>query len=242
RPSGRDDHVRGLHRECRGERGRGRRGRPRPRPEARRGVARVQPPAPSRVPAHTPARARHLRVLRRAAAPIGGMGWADWVRGFEVEPSIYAADFAHLAEQLELTLDAGVRVFHYDVGDGHFVEPITTGPIVLEAIAELVHERGAAIDCHLMVDNPARHVPQMARAGGDSVTFHVEVGPTQPVIELAREHGLGVGVAFNPGTAVADAARAAEGADVVLCMSIWPGYSGQPFMPEAIPRVRELRG
>jgi ribulose-phosphate 3-epimerase len=170
------------------------------------------------------------------------MGWADWVRGFEVEPSIYAADFAHLAEQLELTLDAGVRVFHYDVGDGHFVEPITTGPIVLEAISELVHERGAAIDCHLMVDNPERHIPQMARAGGDSVTFHVEVGPTQPVIELAREHGLGVGVAFNPGTDVADAARAAEGADIVLCMSIWPGYSGQPFMPEAIPRVRELRG
>jgi len=170
------------------------------------------------------------------------MGWADWVRGFEVEPSIYAADFAHLAEQLELTLDAGVRVFHFDVGDGHFIEPITTGPIVLEAIAGLVHGRGAAIDCHLMVDNPERHIPQMARAGGDSVTFHVEVGPTQPVIELAREHGLGVGVAFNPGTDVADAARAAEGADIVLCMSIWPGYSGQPFMPEAIPRVRELRG
>ena len=169
------------------------------------------------------------------------MGWADWVREFEVEPSIYAADFAYLAEQLELTLEAGVRVFHYDVGDGHFVEPITTGPIVLEAISERVHERGAVIDCHLMVDNPERHIPQMARAGGDSVTFHVEVGPTQPVIELAREHGLGVGVAFNPGTDVADAARAAEGADIVLCMSIWPGYSGQPFMPEAIPRVRELR-
>ena len=98
------------------------------------------------------------------------------------------------------------------------------------------------LDCHLMVDNPERHIPQMAKAGGDSVTFHVEVGATGPLIELAREHGLGVGVAFNPGTAVADAARAAEGADIVLCMSIWPGYSGQPFMPEAIGRVRELRG
>ena len=170
------------------------------------------------------------------------MGWADWVRGIEVEPSIYAADFAQLAQQLEVTLDAGVRVFHFDVGDGHFVEPITTGPIVLEAIAGLVHERGAVLDCHLMVDNPERHIPQMAKAGGDSVTFHVELGATRPLIELAREHGLGVGVAFNPGTAVADAARAAEGVDIVLCMSIWPGYSGQPFMPEAIGRVRELRG
>ncbi len=170
------------------------------------------------------------------------MGWADWVRGIEVEPSIYAADFAQLAQQLEVTLDAGVRVFHFDVGDGHFVEPITTGPIVLEAIAGLVHERGAVLDCHLMVDNPERHIPQMAKAGGDSVTFHVEVGATGPLIALARDHGLGVGIAFNPGTAVADAARAAEGADLVLCMSIWPGYSGQPFMPEAIGRVRELRG
>ena len=169
------------------------------------------------------------------------MGWADWVRAVEVEPSIYAADFAHLADDLVKTLDAGVRVFHYDVGDGHFVEPITTGPIVLEAIADLVHERGAVLDCHLMVDNPERHIPLMAKAGADSVTFHVEVGATGPLIELAREHGLGVGVAFNPGTAVADAARAAEGADIVLCMSIWPGYSGQPFMPEALPRIRELR-
>jgi ribulose-phosphate 3-epimerase len=170
------------------------------------------------------------------------MGWRDWVRDIEVEPSIYAADFAHLADDLVRTLDAGVRVFHFDVGDGHFVEPITTGPIVLEAIAGLVHERGAVLDCHLMVDNPERHIPLMAKAGGDSVTFHVEVGEMRPLIELAREHGLGAGVAFNPGTSVADAARAADGADIVLCMSIWPGYSGQPFMPEAVGRVRELRG
>jgi ribulose-phosphate 3-epimerase len=170
------------------------------------------------------------------------MRWTEWVREYEVEPSIYAADFAHLADALAGTLDAGVRVFHYDVGDGHFVEPITTGPIVLEAIAPLVHERGGVIDCHLMVDNPERHIPQMAKAGGDSVTFHVEVGDTQELIALAREHELGVGVAFNPGTAVADAVQAAEGADIVLCMSIWPGYSGQAFMPDAIGRVAELRG
>jgi ribulose-phosphate 3-epimerase len=170
------------------------------------------------------------------------VGWADWVRGVEVEPSLYAADFARLGEEVDRMLDAGVRVFHFDMGDGHFVEPVTIGPIVLQAIAPRVHDRGAVLDCHLMVDNPERHIPQVAKAGGDSVTFHVEVTDEPArVIALAREHGLGAGIALNPGTAVAEAARAAEGADLTLCMSIWPGYSGQDFMPDALPRIRELR-
>ena len=105
-----------------------------------------------------------------------------------------------------------------------------------------MHERGGVLDCHLMVDNPERHIPQVARAGGDSVTFHVEVtDDPASLIALAREHGLGVGVAFNPDTAVEDAARAAEGADIALCMSIVPGYSGQAFMPEALERIARLR-
>ena len=169
------------------------------------------------------------------------VAWGEWVRGVEIEPSLYAADFARLAAEIERQLEAGARVFHFDVGDGHFVEPITVGPIVLEAIAPLVHARDGRLDCHLMVDNPERHIPQIARAGGDSVTFHVEVGETAALVELARRHALGAGIAFNPGTAVADAARAAVGVDLVLCMSIWPGYSGQEFMPEAVDRVRELR-
>ena len=171
------------------------------------------------------------------------MAWRDWVRTVEVEPSLYAADFARLGEQIDALLEAGVRVFHYDVGDGHFVEPITIGPIVLESIAERVHAGGGVIDVHLMVDNPERHIPQVARAGGDSVTFHAEVTERPAaLIALAREHGLGVGVSFNPETEVARAAAAAEGADLCLCMSIHPGYSGQAFMPEALPRIRELRG
>ncbi|MBD0348155.1 MAG: ribulose-phosphate 3-epimerase [Thermoleophilia bacterium] len=170
------------------------------------------------------------------------MGWGGWVRGVEIEPSLYAADLARLGEEIGRQLDAGARVFHFDVGDGHFVEPITVGPIVLEAIAPLVHDRGGRLDCHLMVENPARHIPQIARAGGDSVTFHVEVGDTPALVALAREQGLGAGLAFNPGTAAAEAARAADGVDLVLCMSIWPGYSGQAFMPEALDRVREVRG
>jgi ribulose-phosphate 3-epimerase len=170
------------------------------------------------------------------------MGWNEWIRTTEVEPSLYAADFARLGEQVEALLDAGARVFHFDIGDGHFVEPITIGPVVLESISDLVHERGGVLDCHLMVDNPERHIPQVAGAGGDSVTVHVEVTDDPgSLIALAREHGVGAGVAFNPGTAVEDAARAAEGADLVLCMSIVPGYSGQAFMPEALERVARLR-
>ena len=170
------------------------------------------------------------------------MGWHDWIRGVEIEPSLYAADFARLGEQIEALLDAGARVFHYDVGDGHFVEPITIGPIVIESIADVVHGRGAVLDCHLMVDNPERHIPQVARAGADSVTFHVEVTDNPgSLIELARSHELGVGVAFKPKTAVEGAARAAAGADIALCMSIEPGYSGQAFMPEALDRIARLR-
>jgi ribulose-phosphate 3-epimerase len=160
----------------------------------------------------------------------------------EIEPSLYAADFVNLGEQLDVLLRTGARVFHFDVGDGHFVEPITFGPVVLEAIAPIVHGFGGAIDCHLMVDNPVRHFPQIERAGGDSVTFHYEVVDDVPdTIAAAREHGLQVGVAFNPETDPEDVAAVAGDADIVLCMSINPGYGGQEFMPEAVDRIKTLR-
>jgi ribulose-phosphate 3-epimerase len=171
------------------------------------------------------------------------MAWRDWIRTVEVEPSLYAADFANLGAQIETALHAGARVFHFDVGDGHFVEPITFGPVVLESIAPLVHEAGGVLDCHLMVDNPTRHFPQIARAGGDSATFHYEVVEDVPAtIAVAREHGLQVGVAFNPATEPEEVAAVAADADIVLCMSIHPGYGGQAFMPEALPRIERLRG
>jgi len=170
------------------------------------------------------------------------VGWNEWIRTVEVEPSLYAADFANLGEQVEALLRTGTRVFHFDVGDGHFVEPITIGPVVLQSISELVHSMGGALDCHLMVDNPVRHFPQIARAGGDSVTFHFEVThDIDATIAAAREHGLGVGVAFNPETEPEYVAAIADNADLVLCMSIHPGYSGQEFMPNALDRIRRLR-
>jgi ribulose-phosphate 3-epimerase len=170
------------------------------------------------------------------------VAWREWVQDFEIEPSIYAANFAALGADLERALDAGARIFHFDVGDGHFVEPITIGPIVLESIAPLVHARGAVLDCHLMVDNPERHFAQIAKAGGDSVTFHHEVVSDVAVTAAkARELDLGVGLAFNPESEVKDVVARAEGVDLVLCMSIHPGYSGQAFMPEALERIRKLR-
>ena len=168
--------------------------------------------------------------------------WQSWVREIEVEPSLYAADFANLGAQVGALLDAGARVFHFDVGDGRFVEPVTMGPIVLESIAPLIHGRGAVVDCHLMVVDPEHHIPQLAAAGGDSVTFHVEAADdAQQAIAAARALELGVGVALNPDTPLERAVEASEGADFVLCMSIHPGYSGQPFMPEALERIAALR-
>jgi ribulose-phosphate 3-epimerase len=170
------------------------------------------------------------------------VAWNDWIRTVEIEPSLYAADFANLGEQIDILLRTGARIFHFDVGDGHFVEPVTIGPIVLQAIAPMVHAMGGALDCHLMVDNPTRHFPQIAHAGGDSVTFHYEaVDDVQETIAVAREHGLQAGVAFNPETSPDDVVKAAAGADIVLCMSIHPGYSGQTFMDDALERIAHTR-
>jgi len=173
------------------------------------------------------------------------VSWPEWIRTVEVEPSIYAADFANLGAQLEDLLRAGTKVFHFDVGDGHFVPPVTIGPIVLQSISPIIRAGGALVDCHLMVEEPQKHFASLAAAGGDSVTVHLEaVGDRlHECVGVAREHGLQIGLAFKPETRPAAAATAAlaAGVDMVLCMSINPGYSGQEFMPDALDRIRELR-
>lgn len=170
------------------------------------------------------------------------MSWRDWVRGAEVEPSIYAADFLHLGAQIETLLAAGARIFHVDVGDGRFIPPVTIGPILVQAIAPPIHAAGGRVECHLMVESPSDQLALLAEAGADSITFHLEVAPDPAsVIAKARDAGLGVGVAFNPETSVETAAAAAAGADFVLCMSVHPGFSGQAFLPESVDRVRRLR-
>ncbi len=170
------------------------------------------------------------------------MSWREWIRGTEVEPSIYAADFLRLGEQIQTLLAAGAQIFHVDVGDGRFIPPVTIGPIVIQSIAPVIHDAGGKIDCHLMIEAPSDQLALIAEAGGDSITFHLEaVADPSAVIANAREHGIGVGVAFNPETPVEAAAAAAADADFVLCMSVHPGYSGQAFLPESIDRVRRLR-
>jgi ribulose-phosphate 3-epimerase len=146
------------------------------------------------------------------------VAWSDWIRGVEVTPSLYAADFRRLGQEIDALLAEGCKVFHFDCGDGHFIPPVTMGPVVVRSIAPEIHAAGGVLDCHLMVDDPVA------------------------VAAAARARGLGVGVVFNPETTpaqAADVARAAS-ADIVLCMSIHPGYSGQAFMPEAIGRIAEL--
>jgi ribulose-phosphate 3-epimerase len=170
------------------------------------------------------------------------MSWSEWMRGPEIEPSLYAADFSRLGEQIEEVMDAGAKIFQFDVGDGHFVEPITIGPIVAQSISPLVHGRGGVLDVHLMTEHPDRHFRAFAEAGGDSVTFHVEaVDDVAGTVAQARQLGLAVGLAFSPETEPEVAAAAADEVDLVLCMSIHPGYSGQAFMPEALGRIRRLR-
>lgn len=172
-------------------------------------------------------------------------GWAGWIRdGLEVAPSLYAADFRRLGEQVDALLAVGCRIFHFDTGDGHFIPPVTIGPVVLRSIADGIHAAGGVLDCHLMVADPAHHLEEFASSGADGVTFHVEATDDPAgVADTARALGLAVGVAFSPGTepeAAADVAHAA-GAEIVLCMSIVPGYSGQAFMPDALDRIARLR-
>jgi ribulose-phosphate 3-epimerase len=172
------------------------------------------------------------------------VGWNDWIRTVEVEPSLYAADFAHLGDQVDVLLRAGVRIFHFDVGDGHFIEPITIGPIVLQSISPAIHEAGAFVDCHLMTERPEKYFAAIKEAGGDSVTVHYEACDDLPaVVRAARTLELQIGLAFKPETSAAYAAHAAiaSSIDIVLCMSIEPGYSGQKFMPEAYDRIRTVR-
>ena len=171
------------------------------------------------------------------------MGWADWIRTVEIEPSLYAADFARLGEQVEVLLRTGARIFHFDIGDGHFVPPITVGPVVLQSIAPLVHREGGKLDCHLMIESPEKHFAMVKVAGGDSVTVHYEVCPDlRAVADAAREVGFeGVGLAFNPETEPDAVVSAVEGFDLVNCMTVHPGYSGQKFLPDSLERIARLR-
>jgi ribulose-phosphate 3-epimerase len=163
-----------------------------------------------------------------------------------VAPSILSADMSRLGSQIEEVMAAGARVIHFDVMDGHFVPPITIGPLVLGAIADQVHDAGGAVDVHLMIAAPEGQIADFAEAGADSITFHEEATPhAHRTLAAVRELGCLAGVAINPGTPV-EAVRELRGmADVVLCMTVNPGWGGQSFIaasPDKVERLAPLVG
>ena len=168
------------------------------------------------------------------------------LQDIRVAPSILASDFARLGEQVELVMDAGARVIHVDVMDGHFVPPISIGALVVDALRDLVHEREGMLDVHLMIERPEERIEEFAAAGADSIAVHQEATPhVHYALKAVREAGLHAGLAINPGTAPEAVLPLAEMFDHVLCMTVNPGWGGQPYIETStakIARLRELLG
>jgi ribulose-phosphate 3-epimerase len=159
-----------------------------------------------------------------------------------VAPSILAADFARLGEQVEAVMEAGARVIHVDVMDGHFVPPISIGALIVDALRELVHDRGGVLDVHLMVERPERHIETFAEAGADTLIVHWEATPhVHYALQAVRAAGLDAGLALNPATPPEVVSGLAAALDHVLCMTVNPGWGGQPYIDSSTAKVARLR-
>ncbi len=164
------------------------------------------------------------------------------LRNIGIAPSILSADFLYLSRDVEEVLDAGARVIHVDIMDGHFVPNITIGPLVVAALRSLVHRAGALLDVHLMIEHPERYIDDFAAAGADVLTVHQEACVhLHRVLTQIREAGVAAGVSLNPATPVATLVEARHYCDLVLIMSVNPGFAGQTFIPATTDKLREAR-
>ncbi|MGI8413793.1 MAG: ribulose-phosphate 3-epimerase [Solirubrobacteraceae bacterium] len=165
------------------------------------------------------------------------------MRDRRVLPSILSADFARLGSQVDEVIAAGARVIHVDVMDGHFVPPITIGPLIVSALADRVHGAGALIDVHLMIERPERQVDEFARAGADSILVQAEATPhLHFALGAIRDAGAAAGAVVSPATpADALAEVALDALDLALCMSVNPGWGGQAFIPASIDKLGRMR-
>jgi len=163
-------------------------------------------------------------------------------RELHLLPSILSADFARLGDEIVRVMDAGVKIIHCDVMDGHFVPNLTMGPAVLAAIAPAVHERGGLLSVHLMIEHPEQFVVEFAEAGADVISVHVEAClQLYHAIEMIKGFGVGAGVAINPGTPASAIRDVAALVDMVLVMTVNPGFGGQKLIRAALEKVPAVR-
>jgi ribulose-phosphate 3-epimerase len=159
-----------------------------------------------------------------------------------VAPSILAADFSRLGEQVVRVMDAGARVIHVDVMDGHFVPPISIGAMVAASIEDLVHGRDGILDVHLMVERPEQRVEEFVTAGADTLIVHWEATPhVHYALKAVRDAGIKAGLAINPATAPESVMSLAGAFDQLLCMTVNPGWGGQPYIEASTAKVGRLR-
>ena len=157
-----------------------------------------------------------------------------------IAPSILSADFARLGEDVQAVLDAGADIVHFDVMDNHFVPNLTIGPLICEALRK--HGIDAPIDVHLMVEPVDRIIPDFAKAGASYITFHPEASRhIDRSLALIREEGCKAGLVFNPATPLDCLNYVMDKVDMVLLMSVNPGFGGQKFIPSALDKLREAR-